>query len=46
MAGYEDVLLIEHEDAPLSIEEGFARGVAFLRSVMPAEPALTEAWWT
>lgn len=46
MAGYDDVLSIEHEDALLSIDEGFAKGVAFLRSVMPAEPALSEAWWT
>lgn len=46
MAGYDDVLSIEHEDALLSIDEGFRRGVAFLRSVMPTEPALTDAWWT
>jgi sugar phosphate isomerase/epimerase len=46
MAGYDDVLSIEHEDALLSIDEGFRRGVAFLRSVMPTEPALAEAWWT
>ncbi len=46
MAGYEGVLSIEHEDALLSIDEGFAKGVAFLRSVMPNEPALADAWWT
>lgn len=46
MAGYDDVLSIEHEDALLSIDEGFRAGIAFLRSVMPSEPALTEAWWT
>ncbi len=46
MAGYDDVLSIEHEDALLSIDEGFRKGVAFLRSVMPTEPALTDAWWT
>ena len=46
MAGYDDVLSIEHEDALLSIDEGFHKGVAFLRSVMPVEPAMTEAWWT
>ena len=46
MAGYDDVLSIEHEDALLSIDEGFRKGVAFLRSVMPVEPAMTEAWWT
>ena len=46
LAGYDDVLSIEHEDALLSIDEGFRKGVAFLRSVMPVEPALTDAWWT
>jgi sugar phosphate isomerase/epimerase len=46
LAGYDDVLSIEHEDALLSIDEGFRKGVAFLRSVMPTEPALSEAWWT
>ena len=40
LAGYDDVLSIEHEDALLSIDEGFRKGVAFLRSVMPTEPAL------
>jgi sugar phosphate isomerase/epimerase len=46
VAGYDDVLSIEHEDALLSIDEGFRKGVAFLRSVMPVEPALSDAWWT
>jgi sugar phosphate isomerase/epimerase len=46
LAGYDDVLSIEHEDALLSIDEGFRKGIAFLRSVMPTEPALSEAWWT
>ena len=46
LAGYDDVISIEHEDALLSIEEGFEKGVAFLRSVMPTQPPLTEAWWT
>ena len=46
LAGYDDVLSIEHEDALLSIDEGFRKGVAFLRSVMPVEPALSDAWWT
>jgi sugar phosphate isomerase/epimerase len=45
LAGYDDVLSIEHEDAMLSIDEGFRKGVAFLRSVMPTEPALSDAWW-
>ena len=46
LAGYDDVLSIEHEDALLSIDEGFRKAVAFLRSVMPTEPAMSEAWWT
>ena len=46
LAGYDGVLSIEHEDALLSIEEGFRKGVAFLRSVMPNEPPVADAWWT
>jgi sugar phosphate isomerase/epimerase len=46
LAGYDGVLSIEHEDALLSIDEGFAKAVTFLRAVMPSEPALSEAWWT
>ena len=46
LAGYDDVLSIEHEDALLSIDEGFEKGVAFLRGVMPRDPAMTDAWWT
>lgn len=46
LAGYDGVLSIEHEDALLSVDEGFRKGVSFLRSVMPVEPALTKAWWT
>lgn len=46
LVGYDGVLSIEHEDALMSIDEGFAKAVTFLRSVMPNEPALTEAWWT
>ena len=46
LAGYDDVLSIEHEDALLSIDEGFEKGVAFLRSVMLSQPPLTQAWWT
>jgi sugar phosphate isomerase/epimerase len=46
LAGYDDVLSIEHEDALLSIDEGFLKAVAVLKSVMPTEPALSGAWWT
>ena len=30
----------------LSIDEGFRKGVAFFRSVMPTEPAVSQGWWT
>jgi sugar phosphate isomerase/epimerase len=46
LAGYEGALSIEHEDALLSVDEGFTKCVAFLRQVMPSEPPLTDAWWT
>jgi sugar phosphate isomerase/epimerase len=46
LAGYEGVLSIEHEDALLSVEEGFLRGVEFLRRLVPTEPAVSDAWWT
>lgn len=45
LVGYDGVLSIEHEDALLSIDDGFGKAVAFLRSVMPTEPAISEAWW-
>jgi sugar phosphate isomerase/epimerase len=42
--GYDYVLSIEHEDALASINEGFAKAVAFLRECVLAEtPA--QAWW-
>jgi sugar phosphate isomerase/epimerase len=46
LAGYEGAISIEHEDALFSVDEGFSKCVAFLRQVMPAEPPLTNAWWT
>ena len=46
LAGYEGALSIEHEDALLSVDEGFNKCVAFLRTVMPSEPAVTDLWWT
>jgi sugar phosphate isomerase/epimerase len=45
LVGYDGVLSIEHEDALLSIDDGFGKAVAFLRSVMPTEPPISEAWW-
>lgn len=46
LAGYDDVLSIEHEDVLLSVDDGFRKAVGFLRSIMPTEPAPKEAWWT
>jgi sugar phosphate isomerase/epimerase len=45
-AGYDDVISIEHEDVLMSLEEGFEKGVAFLRKIMPIEPAVAAPWWT
>jgi sugar phosphate isomerase/epimerase len=45
LAGYDDVLSIEHEDPLLSVGDGLRKGVAFLRSVMPVEP-ITDGRWT
>jgi sugar phosphate isomerase/epimerase len=42
--GYDDVLSIEHEDALASIDEGFIKGVHFLRRVMLTEQPAA-AWW-
>jgi sugar phosphate isomerase/epimerase len=42
--GYDHVLSIEHEDAMMSVEEGFERAVAFLQECIVEErPA--QAWW-
>lgn len=45
VAGYDDVISIEHEDILLSRDEGLSRAVRFLRDLMPSEPP-DEAWWT
>ncbi len=42
--GYDHVLSIEHEDSYMSQREGYAKAVAYLRSVLIAEPA-GQAWW-
>lgn len=41
-AGYEGAISIEHEDPLFTIDEGFRKGVAFLRTVMPSEPLATK----
>jgi sugar phosphate isomerase/epimerase len=45
-AGYDGTISIEHEDALISVDEGFRKSVAFLRQVMPSEPPLANSWWT
>ncbi|MDQ4045456.1 MAG: sugar phosphate isomerase/epimerase, partial [Chloroflexota bacterium] len=45
MAGYDGVLSIEHEDALMSVNEGFSRAVDLLRDCLITEPPAT-AWWS
>jgi len=42
--GYDGVLSIEHEDSLMSLQEGFEKAVAYLKSVIIREKA-GEAWW-
>ncbi|MBK9118509.1 MAG: sugar phosphate isomerase/epimerase [Phycisphaerales bacterium] len=42
--GYDGVISIEHEDALMSVQEGFEKAVAYLRGVLIKQPAGT-AWW-
>ena len=44
MAGYNDVLSIEHEDSLMAVEEGLGKAVTFLNSVIIREK-LGEMWW-
>ena len=44
LKGYDGVISIEHEDALMSVQEGFEKAVAYLRSVMIKEKA-GAAWW-
>jgi len=44
LAGYDGALSIEHEDSILSISEGFARAVNFLKDSAFTEDR-TESWW-
>jgi sugar phosphate isomerase/epimerase len=43
--GYDDVLSIEHEDALMSVEEGFRKAVRALQDVLIQEQPATP-WWT
>ncbi len=42
--GYDGVISIEHEDAMMSVQEGFEKAVAYLRGVIIKEQA-GAAWW-
>jgi sugar phosphate isomerase/epimerase len=44
LAGYDDVLSIEHEDSLASRDEGLAQAVALLQRVILREPA-GDMWW-
>lgn len=44
LVGYDFVLSIEHEDSLMSVNEGFAKAVSFLKEVVIAEKA-GEMWW-
>jgi len=44
MAGYNDVLSIEHEDSLMSLDEGFLKGVEFLKQVVIKEKLGKMTW--
>jgi sugar phosphate isomerase/epimerase len=44
LKGYDGVISIEHEDSLMSVQEGFEKAVAYLRSVLIREQA-GQAWW-
>jgi len=45
LVGYDGAISIEHEDALLSVDEGLAKAIAFLKPLLPAEPP-SQPWWT
>ena len=42
--GYDGVISIEHEDSLMSVQEGFEKAVAYLRSVIIQQQS-GRAWW-
>jgi sugar phosphate isomerase/epimerase len=44
LAGYDDTLSIEHEDALASTHEGLSSAISMLSRVLLQEPPV-EAWW-
>jgi sugar phosphate isomerase/epimerase len=45
MAGYDYVVSLEHEDALMSVEQGFQTAIATLKQALLREPP-DEPWWT
>ncbi len=45
MAGYDDVMSIEHEDALMTPNEGLQKAIAFLKDVMTFEDKNTNLFW-
>ncbi|MCH8252025.1 MAG: sugar phosphate isomerase/epimerase [Planctomycetes bacterium] len=45
MKGYDGVISIEHEDSYMSVQEGFEKAVAYLRSVLIKEEAGAASWF-
>ena len=45
LAGYDKVLSIEHEDSYMSIDEGLAKAVAFLKNIIINDPKPTSMSW-
>jgi sugar phosphate isomerase/epimerase len=44
VAGYDGPISIEHEDALMSMEEGFTKAVELLKKVIYVEPP-PKVWW-
>lgn len=44
MAGYDDVVSIEHEDSLMSVNEGLQKAIAFLKQAIPFEQT-GGMWW-
>ena len=44
LKGYDGVISIEHEDAYMSVQEGFEKAITYLRSVLITEKS-GQAWW-
>jgi sugar phosphate isomerase/epimerase len=45
MAGYDDILSIEHEDSLMTNVEGLEKAAYFLQQAMIREPKPTGMWW-